>query len=85
MNPKEILPVNKEGNLHGYCEKCYHDSDQLWFKGIYIHNDMHGYIKWYNLDGSVHEALTGYFFGGRRVGEDNKEKGYCYIWDRVEL
>jgi antitoxin component YwqK of YwqJK toxin-antitoxin module len=86
-NPKDILPKDKNGELHGYCEK-YHENGELWYKGVYIRGMAYGYIATYNRDGSVDDYFTGYYPDGvlaRDFISKNNPEGYCYTWNREIL
>jgi len=76
--PRDIVPNNDKGELHGYCE-VYWDAGQLMCQGVVVNGKGYGYYKWYDFDGSVDKDGTGYFFNGDKISDINEE-GYCYIW-----
>jgi len=80
---KDILPVDDNGQFHGYCE-VYFKNGQLWWNGVRVNGKRYGYREWYDDDGSICEGLTGYFLDDRHISTDN-EKGYCFIWDKAVL
>jgi len=81
MTDKDIIPVNEEGKLHGYCEK-YWITGQLLRKGVYANGKLYGYYEWCHRDGVIDKDWSGYFLGGIKVSDTNKE-GYCLIWLKV--
>jgi len=80
---KDILPKNKKGELHGYCES-HHENGQLRWKGVCVNSMMCGYHESYRVNGKVDRDYTSYWMSGNKVSVDNKE-GYCYIWCREVL
>jgi len=50
--PKDITPLNKNGQEHGYWEE-YHYNGNLLYKGNYINGEEDGYWVWYNFDGGI--------------------------------
>jgi len=80
---KDIIPRNDKDERHGYCERCY-DNGRLYYKGVYVNGNAHGYFEVYNRNGSIDETYTGYRMSGEKVNRYNEE-GYCYICDKKEL
>ena len=50
MKNKDIIPINKDGQRHGYWE-VYWSNGMLWYKGNYINGKREGYWEWYKSDG----------------------------------
>jgi hypothetical protein len=82
QKPKDIVPTDEYGRLHGYCEEYYDDSGLLSWFGVCVHGRWCGYVEDYYFTG-VLDIDTGYWINDCKISSDNAE-GYCYVWNKEE-
>ena len=65
MQNKDIIPINEQGKLHGWCEK-YHPNGKLFWKGLYKNDKEFGKFVVCYEDGTldyIETFINGNYFG----------------------